>query len=303
MHNDPFDEMSVLSRRMLLAGGVALGGAAALPAFGSAGAATTAEVPAREAGIPADAKSRIAMIRRMRLRTDAGPVFWFFRGRNYAQQGANLIPLCELTFGAVMYVTPHADGSMDVVQYELGFRTALGSSKRTEQILNPVTGQMIDVPFAPVGPTPVHYTPDNVLQLPPGIGGTNFTLEHVPELFYHVGDQVGIHTHSRARAMTPGATDRVLNDMSMICSPAAEALNPKVHFASAMAHGTDVTDYARWWKMPAGSGTQTLRSLGQKVAKYSDMPEDWRAMLAANDPAMAADPIAGLQRKAVEYKN
>jgi hypothetical protein len=33
------------------------------------------------------------------------------------------------------------------------------------------------------------------------------------------------------------------------------------------------------------------------------MPEDWRAMLAANDPAMAADPIAGLQRKAVEYKN
>ena len=47
-----------------------------------------------------------------------------------------------------------------------------------------------------------------------------------------------------------GSTTCVLNDMSMICSPAAEALNPRLNFASATAHGSDVTDYARWWKMP-----------------------------------------------------
>lgn len=307
MFDDPADEMALFSRRTLIAGGIALSSAAAWPARASDGASNARHpggpAPAREAGIPADAASRIAMVRRMRLRTDAGPVFWYFRGRNYAQVGAGLIPMCELTFGAVMLVTPGADGSMDVVQYELGFRTALGSSERTDTLLNPITGAMVDVPFAPVGPTRVHYGADNMLQLPESIGGTRFTLEHVPELFYHVGDQICFQTHSRARAQTPGMTDRVLNDMSMICSPAAQALDAGVAFAPATAHGTDVTDYARWWKMPPASGTQTLRSVGQKVARFADMPQDWRAMLAATDPQMAADPLAGLQRKAAEYRN
>lgn len=300
MAGDPSDEMALLSRRMLLGGGMAVGAAAALPAF--AAPTRTASLP-REAGIPADERSRIAIIRRVRLRTDPGLVCWFFRGRNYAQQGANLVPLCELNFGAVMMVQPNADGTMDVTQYELGFRTAPGSATLAEKLLNPVTGEMVDTSFAPVGPTSVHYDADNVLQLPANIGGTSFTLEHVPELFYHVGDTIAFQTHSRARAVTPGKADRVLNDMSMICSPAVEALNPNLHCASATAHGTDVTDYARWWKMPPGSGTQTLRSIGQKVANFAEMPEDWRTMLARFDPVMAADPVAGLKRNALEYRN
>ena len=304
MHEKPIDEMALFSRRLVLATGAALGGMAAAPGLATAATAPSQpEALAREAGIPADPRSRIAIMRRMRLRTDAGPVFWFFRGRNYAQQGAQLIPLCELIFGAVMMVTPRADGGMDLAQYELGFRTALDSGKRTDKLHNPITGELVDVPFAPVGPTLLHYDADNNLHLPAGIGGTNFTFEQVPELFYTIGDMVSFQTHSRARAQTPGARDRVLNDMTMLCSPAHQALNPRVSCASATGHGSDVTDYARWLKMPEGAGTQTLRSIGQKVDKFSDMPEDWRAMLAANDPAMAADPLGGLQRKAAEYRN
>lgn len=301
MSIDPADELSLISRRMLIGGAMAMGATMAMPAL-AASAAPESPLP-REAGIPADEKSRIDIIRRVRLRTDPGLVFWFFRGRNYAQQSANLIPLCELNFGAVMMVQPNADGTMDVTQYELGFRTAPGSATFAEKLHNPVTGEMVETPFAPVGPTAVHYDARNVLKLPDNIGGSNFTLEHVPELFYHVGDTIAIQTHSRARAMTAGKADRVLNDMSMICSPANEALSSSVHFASATAHGTDVTDYARWWKMPAGSGTQTLRSFGKKVATFAEMPDDWRAMLARFDPVMAADPIAGLRRKALEYRN
>ncbi|KAG5731190.1 hypothetical protein E4T56_gene4213, partial [Termitomyces sp. T112] len=80
-------------------------------------------------------------------------------------------------------------------------------------------------------------------------------------------------------------------DLGMSGSPAAGALDPRRAFVSATAYGTDVTDYARWWKMPAGLGTQTLRSAGMKVARYADMPEDWRAMVDKADPAMAADPM------------
>jgi len=295
---DTGDENLLMSRRVLMATGLMLGAASAMPAMAAA-----PSYAAREQGLPTDRAQRIAMIRRMRMRADAGPVFWWFRGRNYAQQGANLIPMCDLIFGALMDVRPTADGGLVISQYELGFRCALDTGVRAEKLLNPITGTMIDVPFAPVGPTKVVYNADNVLQLPPSIGGSKFTVEHVPEVFYRIGDMVCFQTHSRARAETPGQTDRVLNDMSMICSPAAEALDPKRAFASAWGHGTDVTDYARWLKMPAGSGTQTLRSIGQKASRYQDMPQDWRDMVAKADPAMAADPMGVLARSAETYRN
>jgi hypothetical protein len=211
--------------------------------------------------------------------------------------------MCELIFGAMAKVIPNADGTMDLVQYELGFRTAPNSGERAERLRNPITGEMVDVPFAPVGPSRVHYSADNVVQLPPQMGGSKFTVEHLPELFYRLGDQICFQTHTRAVSYVPGASDRVLNDMSMICSPAAEALNPQVNFASATAHGSDVTDYARWWKMPPGMGSQTLRSVGQKVSRFEDMPRDWIAMVAKADPAMAANPLSVLERAEATYKN
>ncbi len=298
---DMNDETLLIGRRALMASGLALGAAAALPA----GAAPTSPASGlmREEGIPSDPAARSAMVRRMRHRTDTGLVFWWFRGRNYAQQGATLTPMCELIFGAIAKVIPTADGGMDLVQYELGFRTAPDSGERAEKLRNPITGEMVDVPFAPVGPSRVHYSPDNVVQLPPQMGGSRFTAEHVPELFYRLGDQICFQTHTRAVSFVPGAPDRVLNDMSMICSPAAEALNPRLNFASATAHGSDVTDYARWWKMPPGMGSQTLRSVGQKVRRFEDMPRDWIAMVAKADPAMAANPLSVLERAEATYKN
>ena len=305
MH-DPNDENFLLSRRTLMLGGAALGAAGLIspPAF--AQAPHVASVPVvlpREGLLPADPAARIAMYRRVRLRTDGGMVFWFFRGRNYAQQGANLIPLCELNFGAFMQVNPLEDGGMEVVSYELGFRSALDSPVPTEQIYNPITDQMIDVPFAPVGPTRVRYDAHNTMQLPSDIGGTTITVEHVPEVFYQLGDQVGFQTHTRARAQTPGFPDRVLNDMSLLTAPLAQALDPSVTFAHAWAYGGDVTDYARWLRMPEGAGTQTLRSMGQKYERYEQMPQDWRDQLAAADPAMAADPVGGLNRPPETYRN
>ena len=305
MQFDPNDETFLLSRRTMMLGTAALGaaGAVGVPMLASAADLGMAGPLAREGVLPTDDASRIAMFRRMRMRTDSGMVFWFFRGRNYAQQGAMLYPICELSFGAFMKVIPLADGGMEVVTYELGFRTALGSGVRTDQILNPITNDMIDVPFAPVGPTRVRYDAHNNLQLPSDIGGTTISVEHVPEVFYQLGDEAAFQTHTRAIAKTPGQTDRVLNDMSMITAPLREAIDPDVTFANARAYGGDVTDYARWLKMPPGSGTQTLRSVGQKYRTYEEMPQDWRDMLAEADPEMAADPIGGLDRPPEQYRN
>ncbi len=67
--------------------------------------------------------------------------------------------------------------------------------------------------------------------------------------------------------------------------------------------GTDVTDYARWLKMPPNTGTQTLRSIGAKVHTYKAMSADWRAMVARYDPNMAANPMGVFDRDEATYKN
>lgn len=301
MIDDANDESFLLSRRVMM-GGIGLAGATLAGAALAAAPALGAGM-AREAGIPADTAARVALLRRVRLRTDAGMVYWWFRGRNYAQQGAVMTPLCELVFGAVMKVTPGADGSMDVSQFELGFRLPLDSAEWTDKLRNPLTGEMVDAPYAPVGPTHIHYNAHNDMELPAVIGGAKFSVQHIPELFYHIGDQVCFQTHSAAVSETPGGGTRRLNDMSMITSPASEALNPKVRCASAFAHGTDIGDYARWWKMPPGLGVQTLRSVGRKETTYAAMPQDWVAMLARVNPEAARNPLKLLEGPSIQYRN
>lgn len=301
------DETFLLSRRTMMLGSAAIGATAAMPlgAFAATpeqGLVAPGNLP-REGILPTDPAIRSAIFRRIRLRTDDGMVYWFFRGRNYAQQGANLIPLNELSFGAFMQVTQREDGGMDVASFELGFRTNLDSGTRTDQIYNPITDQMVDVPFAPVGPLRISYDAQNSVILPEDIGGTRITVEHVPEIFYQLGDQVCFQTHSRARAETPGQPDRVLNDMSLLTAPISEALDPNVASASSWGYGGDVTDYARWLRMPEGSGSQTLRSVGQKHHFYEQMPQDWRDMLAATAPEIAADPVGALRGAPLEYRN
>lgn len=309
---DPFDETFGISRRLMMLGGAAAGAAGALglagighamdgaitaPAAGAAGLA-------REGVIPADIATRNAIYRRVRMRTDSGMFFWFFRGRNYLQQGATLTPLCELNYGAFMRVVAHADGSLTVRSFELGMRAALGKGPRTDQLYNPFTDRMVDLPFAPVGPVEVKYDAANNLIFDGDIGGTTLDVTHVPEVIYQIGDEFAFQTHSAAVAHTPGKPDRVLNDMSIVTSPLAQAIDPKVTLAPARAYGGDVSDFARWLQMPADMpGSQTLRSVGEKYARYEQMPLDWRNALAELDPEMAADPIGGMEREKVIYRN
>ncbi|MEO9634565.1 MAG: hypothetical protein ABJF89_02065 [Parasphingorhabdus sp.] len=299
---DTNDENMLLSRRTLMAGGVATGVAAGLPISAMASVATPPG-SADDGALPADPATRAAIVRRMRLRHNAGHVFWWFRGTSYAQQGATLIPLCGMVFGSMIKVTPRDDGGLNVIQYELGFRTDLETGERLEKMRNPLTGQMIEIPFAPVGPTAFSYSATNDLILPEMIGGSRFTIEHIPELFYRAGDMVLFQYQSRATVETKGKPDRILNDLGNIYGPASEALDANLPTANAWVQGTDVTDYARWLQMPPGMGTQTLRSIGQKVFRFEDMPKDWLEMITKADPKMADDPLAVFDREEATYRN
>ncbi len=200
---DHNDEQLMLSRRGLMIGGVAAGAIAALPF-----APAMAFDPGAE-GLPDDAASRVAIVRRLRYRSDAGTVMWWVRGRTYAQQGATLTPVCGLLFGSMIKLQPRDDGGFDVRQYEVGFRTDLVTGETLERLRNPITGDMIDIPFAPVGPTRLCYSPANVPVVPATVGGSKFTYTHFPEEFWRAGDTVFMQYHSRSVVETPGQANRV----------------------------------------------------------------------------------------------
>lgn len=302
MHEDNGlqDEFAGISRRTAMLGALAAGAVATSinPSF----AAEAAIGDPGAQGIPADPAARAAIVRRMRYRTDAGTFMWWFRGRTYAQQGATLIPVCGLLFGSMINLSPRADGGFDMVQYELGFRTDLETGKRLDKLRNPITGEMLEIKAFPVGPTKLAYAADNVPVVPATIGGSVFTYEHKPELFWTAGDMLFMQYQARSKVETAGKPDRIINDFGMIYGKLADALNPRVKSAPAWIQGTDVTDYARWLKMPEGSGTQTLRSIGAKVHRYADMPADWRAAVAEIDPKMAADPMGVFNRNEETYR-
>lgn len=293
-----------VSRRTVMLGALAAG--AIVPAASSiavAAAPLTDRGDPGAIGIPHDQAARAAIVRRMRYRTDAGMLMWWFRGRMYAQKGADLIPLCGMLFGSMIMLSPRDDGGFDVAQYELGFRTDWETGRRIDRLRNPLTGEMIDIPFAPVGPTQLSYSRDNTPSVPPTLGGSKLTYDHKPEQFWTAGDTIFMQYHARSKVETPDKPDRIINDFGMIYGSLAEALNPKVKSAKAWIQGNDVTDYARWLKMPADAeGSQTLRSIGAKVHDFKEMPEDWRAAVAEADPAMASDPLSVFSRNQAVYK-
>lgn len=294
------DQGPVLSRRSVMTGSVALTAASLASAALVAAPALAAAAPSSD--LPMTAQERAAVVRRLRFRADAGPVFWWFRGVNYAVRDSVLTPICGLLFGSMMQLTPTADGGFDVVQYEVGFRTDPDTGVRLNAVRNPFTGEIVPLQYSPVGPTHMRYSADNVPQISENIGGSHLAYEHRPERFYRAGETLFLQYHAQSRVTTPNQTDRLINDFGMIHGPAATALDPKVAFAPAWIEGTDVTDYPRWLKMPPGMGSQTLRSVGQKVARYEDMPQDWRDMVAQADPAMAKDPMGVFSRSQATYR-
>jgi hypothetical protein len=102
---------------------------------------------------------------------------------------------------------------------------------------------------------------------------------------------------------TPGAADRVINDISMLTGPAAQALDPRSTWVDAKLQSTDVTGWPRWMRMGDRPGGVTLRAVGGKVRRFTDMPPDFLKMLQDARPDIAANPVAALDGPEAVYKN
>jgi Protein of unknown function (DUF1838) len=261
---------------------------------------STAEAASLDVGKPEDAAQ---IHRKLQFRTDSGLVFWWIRGPSFGQIGAELTPLYEMNFGVVQRVLQRADGGFDVTSLEMAFRTDLATGRPLQSLHNPYTGESVPIEFTPVGPTKVSYSRDNVPSVPTELGGSKLQFEAIHALPFVVGDTVYYRHRARTRVVTPGAADRIINDLSTFSGPARQALDPRVTWVDAKLQSSDVTGWPRWMKMGDRPGGATLRGVGGKVRRFADMPSDWLAMLQQARPDIAADPVGALDRPQATYKN
>lgn len=230
-------------------------------------------------------------------------VFWWIRGPSFGQIGADLTPLYEMNFGSIQRVTQRADGGFDVKQMELSFRTDLDTGAPLKTLRNPYTGESVPIEFSPVGPTVMHYSLDNVPAVPEELGGSKLKFQPVPSRPFVIGDTVYYRLRNRSVVTTPGAADRIINDISTLTGPASQALDPTASWVDAKLQSTDVTGWPRWLRMGDKPGGVTLRAVGAKVRRFADMPPDFLRMLQDARPDIAADPVAALDRPQAIYKN
>lgn len=295
MTQDAHTNGPTLNRRSMMAASV---GAAGLAALGTPvlGATRTRRLDPNN---PDDAR---AIVRKLRYRTDEGLLFWWIKGDYYAQVDATLTPLYGMSFGALHLVKQRSDGGFDMTQMELGFRTELDTGKRMQTFHNPLTGESMPAPFNPIGPTLVHYSRDAVPTVSSDLGGSHLDFHPMPERPFEAQGSVFVQYRARSTVTTTGLADRVVNDFSMIYGPSAEALDPAVTSVDARLYASDVASYPRWMNMGARPGAVTLRGIGGKVMRITDMPQDFLEMLEAHDPSMIKDPEAALHRAPVTYK-
>ena len=271
-----------MRRRAVLASGLAAGLAPAMPTW-----ARTSDTD---------------LYRKLQYRLDDGLVFWWMRGPKYGQVGATLTPLFTIEVGTIQRIRHQPDGGFDVTSLEAVFLSDIDTGKRLTTWRNPYTDELLTVKFAPVGPSTVHYRPDNSRVLPTQIGGARMeaTSTISPPLIQ--GDEVFFRHTSNARVFSPGRTTPFeVNDISMVHGSLKDLNDPRVKVGKAQVFYAEVTGWQRWLNMGDRPGTMTSRSAGAKVGSLDQMPDRWRAMLREAAPDLAADPVAGLDKPAAKY--
>lgn len=252
---------------------------------------------------PSNPEDLRMMFRKLQYRTDSGLVFWWMRGRYFGQIDAALTPLYGLNWGVIQRVAQRSDGGFDVREIELSFHTDLEFKQRLTTFHNPITNEDVAVEFSPLGPSVVHYSRDNLPQIPTQMVGSTAESTSIPPEALVIGDQILFSSRSATRVMTPGVPDRTFNDITTISGSLKAARDPSVTSVPAMLQSSDVTSWQRGLKMGDQPGSMTLRALGGKVGRLDHMPPSWLAMLRDAAPDIAADPEGALDRAPARFKN
>lgn len=238
---------------------------------------------------------------RMRFRMDSGDVVWSLSGKVYAQKEGVLMPLFNLLHCSFARIEPRQAGGFDMLSYELGFRTDLKTGERLSQFANPFNGEINKIPFAPVGPIEIQYTPEIELVLPEDIGGSRIVYEEQPDIYRQESNHLYLDQMTHGKVMTIGKSDRHINEFTTIYGATKNLTDKSQNFVATQGFHSDVADYPRWMKMSREFGSQTLRAMSKKGENREHISKEWMDIVKTIDPEIYKNPMSVLDRDKARY--
>ena len=166
------------------------------------------------------------------------------------------------------------------VQLELGFRMEVDGKTRMREFRNPYTGETVPVQFTPGrADAAAFFGGCRAVGARANSADRGWRSRHFHEEPYVAGDTFFAPFRAASRVITPGKSDRHVNDVALFYGPAGKALDPKVKAAPAWLTASDVGSWPRWMNMGDRPGSTVLRGIGGKAMRLRDMPGDWLAMV------------------------
>ena len=272
-------------------------GIAALTAGPISAIGASSTVTARKGLLdPANPEDARAIYRKLRYRTNSGLLFSWVKGPYMAAIDGNLVPMYGINLGSISRVTQRADGGFDLRDLEISFRVDVETGRRLTSFHNPITNEILPVVVRPQGPNVLNYTRDNDGHINDVPGGARFDMKHFPPSPFVLGDEIYIRDRSHATVTMADGSTSMLNEVSTISAPRSQVLDPTSVTVETRVQSNDVRSWPAWLNMGNRQGTLGLYGNGAKVQRFSDLPQDWLAMLHEELPEIATDPVAALDR-------
>lgn len=278
---------SSVSRRMVLGSGLA-----ALSLATSKATSATALDPVRD----------LPMIyRKLRYSTVDEVVMWWFEGSKYGQQNAQFRPLYGVETCNWNRVKNLPGGGFAVTVLECAFYTDLRSGEVLREMINPYTKQRVTIPYAPVGPITATYDSRSNLIPFEELGGSRIKMKTTNGPVRIVGDIVWTQTSNDFQLVPKaGGATRQVNEWATYMASAKELADTSKVKVFPTVDLQEVTTWPRWLGMEGTPGSLMGRIHGRKVARFEDMPADFRRRLGEAFPEVARNPLAALDRAQAE---
>lgn len=243
------------------------------------------------------------LYKKLRYRADDGLLFWWLDGTKFGQMDADIRPLFGMKVGTMARVKNQPDGTFTVTTLEIVFYTDLETGAFLKQWTNPYTGAVIPVSHAPLGPTTLSHNRDGMPIRNTMLGGNRITARSDVHPLKVVVDDVWLAHDSTASVERDGGKSPpfLVNDWSTYLGKLSELSDPANTVGTATVYLQEATGWAKWMGMDRKPGNQVARAVGKKVLSYDEMPDDWRALMAATHPNIVRNPAAALDAPEAKF--
>lgn len=239
------------------------------------------------------AGSPVALMARVRARSDGLPVLWWWQGQVHGKRPGEMAQrLMDIQGVGFNRVRRLPDGHWESTMSEAGYYQDAASGAVLDAWANPYSGKVVK---------PAH----NRLKLRYLIADDGEIRPSMPGLIFDgrveapllSGDLVWVTERLAAEfprpADLPGAPKGLSGapmEVSRFCARLADVANGALEVVPATMSHTTLWSFYPWMEMPADEGYVLTEIVGRKVAGAAELPEALRQRIQGDHPGFLEDP-------------